>query len=111
MTSLTEKISSIRPKSIASHILAGWAIGLVLITLLVLSADDPDPAWGPWWLVRPLVITPMASSLGMLAFFLRPLINPKTNFSRFIVFLASLIIYLVALWMGFVLGLDGTMWN
>lgn len=111
MKSLITGISSIRKKSIVRHLLSGWAIGLVLITLFVFSADDPKPEWGPWWIVRPLIVTPIVSAIGMLSFFLKSIINPSSDLGKIAVFLISLFFFVVALWLGFIMGLDGTMWN
>ena len=75
------------------------------------SADNPDPAWGKFWRVRPLIITPLAAAFGFLAFSLKDIIRPEGNLYKAVVYMASLVIFVIALWLGIVLGLDGTLWN
>ncbi|MBC2839818.1 potassium transporter KefB [Robiginitalea sp. SC105] len=89
----------------------GALIGLALISLLIFSVDHPDPAWGPYWRIRPLVITPLAAAFGMLSFYLRDIVRPQSDLKRGLVFLASLLGFVISLWLGTVLGLDGTLWN
>jgi hypothetical protein len=111
MESYMNRIKTLNPRRIALNMLVGAAIGLVLISLLVFGVDDPDPSWGRAWRVRPLIITPLAAAFGMLAFFLRDIVRPDNGAQRILVFLLSLAGFIVALWLGVVLGLDGTLWN
>ena len=98
-------------KTNGMRMLVGAVIGLGVISLLVFSVPDPDPAWGSGWRIRPLVITPLAAAFGGLAFILRDLVRPQTGAMRLTVFVLSTLCFLVALWLGTVLGLDGTLWN
>ena len=91
--------------------LVGALIGLVVISFFIFPLDDPDPAWGKWWRVRPLIITPLAAAFGILIFYLKEFIRPKGRLMTVLVFLVSVIGFVVALWLGIVLGLDGTLWN
>lgn len=93
------------------HFLLGWLIGLVIISLFVFSVSDPDPTWGAYWRVRPLILTPLAAGFGMLSFYLKDLVQPKGRFMQVLVFAASLLGFVFCLWIGIVLGLDGTLWN
>ncbi|MFZ6009251.1 MAG: hypothetical protein ACOYXT_02790, partial [Bacteroidota bacterium] len=50
--------------SLAKRMIVGAGIGLTLITLFLLSADEPDPAWGKLWMIRPLIVVPFAGAMG-----------------------------------------------
>ena len=91
--------------------LTGALVGLGFISLIVFRVDSPDPAWGPYWRIRPLVLTPLIAALGMLAFFARDILLPESPVKKFLVFLLSLALFLIALWLGMILGLDGTLWD
>ena len=99
------------PKYFLKRMLPGAMIGLVVISLFVFTVDSPDPGWGKFWRIRPLIITPLAAAFGFLAFSLKDFIHPQGNTYKAIVFLASLAIFVFVLWMGVVLGLDGTLWD
>ena len=101
----------ITPKDILIKVLLGWGIGLVVISLFVFGVDDPDPQWPPNWRVRPLILTPLATAFGMLAFFLKNLVRPKGSGMNILIFLVSVLGFVFSLWIGIVLGLDGTMWD
>lgn len=103
--------TTLNPGSVGRKLLTGAIIGLVVISLFVFSVNDPDPAWGNYWRVRPLIITPIIAAFGMLAFLLKDLVGPKRPVMRLVIFLLSLFGFIVALWLGIVLGLDGTLWN
>ena len=89
----------------------GWFVGLLLISSFIFRVDNPDPAWGRFWMIRPLVVTPLVAAFGFLSFFLRDYIRPQSDAGRIAVFIISLLAFVVALWLGTILGLDGTLWN
>jgi hypothetical protein len=89
----------------------GAAIGLAIISLLVFDVNEPNPDWGIYWRVKPLILTPIIAGFGFLSFFLKEYIMPKSDAGKIIVFLISTIAFVISLWMGTVLGLNGTLWN
>jgi hypothetical protein len=91
--------------------LAGALIGLAIISLFVFTVDKPNPEWGNLWIIKPLIITPLAGAFGILSFYLKNIIKPSNKFTYTFIILLSFIAFLIALWMGIVLGLDGTLWN
>lgn len=111
MTNILNKTRNISPKSLFRHLISGWATGLLITTLMILSADEFKPEWGEWWMLRPLIITPLAAAAGMLAFYLKVYFKPAGTISKTAIFLISLLLFLIALWLGIVLGFDGTLWN
>lgn len=52
-------------KSLFVSMLAGAAIGLIIISLFVFLVDDPDPEWAQFWKVSPLIIILLARALGI----------------------------------------------
>jgi len=111
MTLKNFSIPQITTNSIIKRMLAGAVIGLAIISLLVFSVDDPNPEWGKFWMIRPLIITPIVAAFGFLSFFLKDFVRPQTDLMRLVVILLSIIAFVISLWMGTILGLDGTLWN
>jgi hypothetical protein len=111
MKKINDFISQLSFKSVIIRMLIGAAIGLAIISLFIFQIDDPNPEWGKCWRVKPLIITPLVAAFGFLSFYLKHYINPKTDSGKIVVFLISTFVFVVALWLGIVLGLDGTLWN
>lgn len=111
MTRTKDFLKQLTPKSVIARMAIGALIGFALIALFIFPIKDPDPAWGSYWRVRPLIITPLVAALGFLSFYLKEYIEPKTDAGKIVVFLISAVAFLVALWMGIILGLDGTLWD
>jgi hypothetical protein len=93
------------------YALIGGGIALALMIFFLTSADYVDPSWPKFWMIRPLTITPLAGAMGGLV--VHFIVNkvPATGFLRLFVVIFSLIVYIIALWLGSVLGLDGTYWD
>lgn len=99
------------PAAYIKPMLLGAGIALLLIIAFLSGVDHPDPAWPKYWMARPLIIVPLAGAAGG-AFFalLRPL-RKRGGWVMAFAYVLSLAIFVVALWMGTVLGLDGTLWD
>ena len=98
------------PASFVKPVLVGAGIALIVILFFVTGADEPDPAWGKYWMIRPLLITPLAGAIGG-AFYAFMHYQSSRGFNRTLAILLSIVVYFIGLWMGIVLGLDGTMWD
>lgn len=90
---------------------AGAGIGLLLISLFVFSVREPNPTWGKFWMIRPLIIVPFAGAMGGLCNFILIHFRHFIGINKIVAVILSLIVFLVGLWMGMVLGLDGTLWD
>lgn len=99
------KTSWVRPA------LTGAAIALSLISLLLLSVDEPDPAWPKYWMARPLVVVPLAGAFGGIIYYLMDYLRYMGGWRKTVANIVSVLLYLFVLWIGTVLGLDGTLWN
>ena len=111
MNSLINFAKQISIKSLILRMLIGACIGLLIIFLFLINVDNPKPEWGTYWRIKPLIITPLVSAIGFLSFFFKEYLNPESYLSKLFVFIISLIAFIISLWMGIVLGLDGTLWN
>ena len=91
--------------------LIGIFIGLSITLLFVFGATGEQPQWGPHWWIRPIVIIPLA---GWCSGFVFQLLYQKSKSSgkyQVIAVVLGVLLWLIGLWMGMVLGLDGTYWD
>ena len=91
--------------------LLGAGFALLAISFFVFGVDNVLVEWGKFWMIRPLIITPLAGATGGAVYHLLDRLRAKGNINGSVALILSLIIYVVGLWMGIVLGLAGTMWN
>jgi len=97
--------------TILRRALVGAVIGFGLISLFIFDVPNPDPAWGENWRLRPLIITPLIGALATLAFLLNDFTQQKGTGVKVLAMLLSILGFIVGLRLGFVLGLDGTLWD
>lgn len=98
-------------RALVARMLTGFAIALLIILFFVLQVDNPSPEWHKTWWVRPVVITPLAGAAGGLFFHLLNSFAPTGSWKKIALSIIGVIGFLIATWMGFVLGLAGTLWN
>ena len=113
MMTTTENLTTtpIHPASLGKRMLLGGSIALVLISLFLLNSGGPNPEWGKLWMIRPLLVVSLAGAVGGAFFYFMDSLRHRNHWSKIGVNLLCLIVYIIGLWMGTVLGLDGTMWN
>jgi hypothetical protein len=100
-----------QPGSLLKRMLIGAAIGLVVIAIFILPVKHPKAEWGQYWMLKPFIITPLSGAMGgLVAHFMAHLRN-KYGWNKTLSFLLSAIICAIGLWMGIVLGLNGTLWD
>lgn len=90
--------------------LIGAGIALLVISFFVFGVDELKQELGNYWMIRPLIITPLAGAVGG-AFYAFMNYQSSRGFNRTFAMTLSLVIYIIGLWLGIVLGLDGTMWD
>ena len=110
MTQSNDSRSQPRHISSGMRMLVGAAIGLILISLFIFPGE-PDPLWGKYWMIRPLIIVPIAGAMGGLCNHLLIRFYFLVGMNKVMAWILSAIIFIIGLWMGIVLGLDGTLWN
>jgi len=97
--------------SMGKPMLIGAVIGLIFISLFVSGVDEPKPEWGKLWMLKPLIIVPLAGAAGGLFFYFMNYLSSKSSFNKTLAIILSLVVFIIGLWLGFVLGLNGTLWN
>ncbi|NUQ23517.1 MAG: potassium transporter KefB [Saprospiraceae bacterium] len=101
----------INTAALIKHILIGGGIALLLISLFLLGVDNPNPAWPKYWWIRPMLVVPFAGAVGgAFSYYMDYITKPGTT-AKVLAVIVSIIVYIIGLWMGSVLGLDGTLWN
>lgn len=100
-----------QPVAFTKAMLTGAVIGLAAISFFVFGVDHPNPEWGSFWQIRPLVVTPLAGATGGAFYAFMDYLSSTKGMNRTVAVVLSVIVFVVGLWLGTVLGLAGTMWN
>ena len=95
----------------AKPMIIGYVVAFILISMMVFTVNTPRPEWGKLWMVQPLIVTPLAGAMGGLLFSLLIFFGTKRGVNKIITVVLGLLGFIVALWLGIVFGLHGTMWN
>ncbi len=111
MIHLNQVLHNVNRKSLIIKMVIGAALGFVLISLMVFSVKNPKPEWGELWMIRPLIIVPLAGTAGSLFFSSIEILRPQSIWTKILLIIASAFAFIVAMWIGIILGLDGTLWN
>ena len=104
------RIFPINVPSLAWRMALGGLIGLILIGLF-LYPSHPNPEWGRFWWIRPIITVPLAGAMGGAFNYFVSQQPISKRWVKILAGLLSLFVFLVGLWLGIVLGLDGTYWN
>jgi hypothetical protein len=104
----TQPINSV---SLSKKMLIGAGIALILICIFLYGVKNPESEWGKFWMVRPLIIVPFAGAMGGLCYYFINYWSNPSGWKKTLAIILSLLVYVIGLWMGFVLGLDGTLWD
>jgi hypothetical protein len=107
----TLTVQPINQSSLIKCMLVGAAITLTLIAIFLLGVKHPKPEWGSLWMVKPLIIVPLAGAAGGAFFYLVGTLRLQGNWGRILTFIIGIIGFIIAFWLGSVLGLNGTLWN
>jgi hypothetical protein len=97
--------------SIVKPMLLGAGVGLLLISTFLAGLNNPDPSWPEYWQLRPLIIVPLAGAMGGLFYYFMGGLRSRGGWDKAMAILISAVGFIVALWLGMVLGLDGTLWD
>ena len=89
----------------------GAVIGLGFISFIIFSVDAPKPEWGSLWRIRPILVTSLAGAAGGAFFFFMNDFTARRGWNKAVVYVISFFVFIVGLWIGAILGLDGTLWN
>lgn len=100
-----------RSNLIAKRMLVGAAIALVIISVFLYGVDNVKPEWGKLWMLRPLIVVPLAGSMGGLFYHMMDILRVRGGWNTIFANIISFVVFIIALWMGTVLGLVGTLWD
>lgn len=97
--------------SVLIPMLVGAGIALVLIIIFLSGVDQPKPEWPRYWMVKPLIVVPLAGAGGGFFYYLMAPFRNKGGWQKIAAIVVCFIVYIIGLWIGSVLGLNGTLWN
>lgn len=101
----------IQPTPLAKPVLIGAGIALILIAAFLLKAGEPNPSWSKYWMIKPLILVPLAGATGGACYYFINRINYQSSWKKALAIVFSVVIYIIGLWIGTVLGLNGTYWD
>lgn len=107
----TKNNQTMYPGQLLHRMLLGAGIGLAVISFFLFMVKNPDPSWPKLWMLRPLVIVPLAVAGAGLCFHFLDKYRYEKGWNKILITLLGIIGHLIALWLGMVAGLDGTLWN
>ena len=96
--------------SLAKATILGAGFALVLIGFFLVSAGQADPAWGSYWFIKPLIMVPAAGAAGGAALYFISS-HYSSGWQKFVAVIFGILVYIIVLWIGTVLGLNGTYWD
>lgn len=101
----------IEPAVLGRYMILGAGIGLVVILFFIVGAQA-KPEWGKLWMIRPLIIVPAAGAAGgLFSYLMHHYLGYRGGWHRVLSILLTAVVGLFGLWVGIVLGLDGTLWD
>ncbi|MGJ5641130.1 potassium transporter KefB [Formosa sp. S-31] len=98
-------------KTLKFYGLFGGVTGAIIITAFVFSVDTPKPEWPVLWRIKPLLLTPFVAACGGLAVYAIQTYSKLKNWNAILSGILSLVVFIITLWFGIVLGLNGTLWD
>lgn len=111
---MTKENTSVTPPSLATlkkRAIIGATIGLVITFIFIISADKADASWSKLWFIKPLVLTPLATAVGGAFYYYIEQLFFFNGWKKALAIIIGLIGFVVSLWLGMVLGFNGTYWN
>lgn len=111
MTHANESTSQSSPTPLATRVIIGGIIGVLVASFFYFGVDAPDPEWGKLWMIRPYLVMTFAGAMGGLCNYYILQYRWVVGISKPVAILISAVVAIVGMFMGIVLGLDGTMWN
>lgn len=97
---------------LSRRLLTGAAIGLIVILVFVIPSLKNAPSeWGQYWMIRPLIVTPLFGALAGYSNHLLDFLRKEGGSKKILANILAVIGYIVLLWMGTIAGLGDTMWD
>ena len=96
---------------LSSRMLLTGGIGLVVVSVFVIGAGKGEQAWGHYWQIKPLLLTPLLSAIIGLLYDLTEPLRKLKGIIGIVFSILSVLAVLVGIFISLVLGLNGTMWD
>jgi len=96
---------------LSTFVLLGALTGLAIISFFVFGTGQQNPAWPDNWRIRPLLVVPFAGAAAGLISYFSVTASTRLGMNKTIVWILAILFSLFVLWIGTILGLDGTMWD
>lgn len=109
--SINSTTRPLHPVPLGKLMLIGAGIALIPITIFLLGTGEPNPAWSKFWMLRPLIVVPFAGAMGGLCYYILDFLRYQGGWKKILANVLSVVIFIFGLWIGSVLGLDGTYWD
>lgn len=109
MTTKDSKVDNTERLTAFTAFLTGALLGLAVISVFVFGGE-PDSDWPQNWQIKPMLLTPFISGMGGLFLWLLLKLT-RTGFNKILATTIGVIGFFIFLWIGLVLGLNGTMWD
>jgi hypothetical protein len=84
---------------------------LILVIVFLVTAGEPDPEWGKFWRLRPILVLTFAGAMGGVCYYILDYLRYRGGWRMIVAYILSFIVYLFGIWIGFVLGFVGTYWH
>lgn len=110
-TSKNLTTSTVHRAPMYTRMLQGALVGLLLISAFLISAGKGKPEWGDWWMIKPLLMVPFAGAVGGIVYYYMDEVRSRGGWNRILADVLTFIIFMFGMWIGSVLGLNGTYWN
>lgn len=111
MNSYSKSRLNFNKQSLIKFALIGGFIALALVLLFLSGVNHPNPEWPTYWKIRPIVVISLAGATGGTFFSIMKPLRQKKGWSGFAAYFICLLVFFIGLWMGAVLGFNGTLWN
>ena len=98
-------------RSFIKIVLLGFALGLFIASMLIHNVSFPKLSWGPNWYIKPMLVLSFVASIGSIPFYFANQYEASNHSKKILAYLGATLFLLFFIWIGIILGFDGTIWN
>ncbi len=102
---------SFQPVPLGKRMMEGAVVAATILFCFLFASGEPNPLWGKFWVFKPLTIVSLAGAASAAYYYFMDQLRKRGGWRKRFADISSLLVFLILLWMGTVLGLDGTMWH
>lgn len=108
---MNDSHSSIHSSTLLKRMLQGGALALVLVLLFIYNDKNPYSDGSKLLLIRPIIVVTGAGALSGVFYYFMDHLRYQGGWMKVLAALLSILGFIVALWLGTVLGFRDTMWH